>query len=130
MTKKELQKKVAKLVNLSFKDGRMLEPQVIQSIKALKSLPRYEAIRALSDYLKGIRRKEREHTLYIETAVPFSPAQVKKAKKLAEKKAEITKVLVSINPTVLGGFKLKIGDEIWDESILGKIQEVKEVISG
>lgn len=130
MTRKELQKTVARLVNISFKDGRMLEPQVIKSIKALKSLPRYEAIHALSEYLKGIRRKEREHTLYIETTVSLSPAQIKKAKKLAEKKTEITKVLMSINPEILGGFRLRIGDEIWDESILGKINQVKEVISG
>ncbi|MDD5147280.1 MAG: F0F1 ATP synthase subunit delta [Candidatus Daviesbacteria bacterium] len=130
MTKKELQKKVAKLVNISFKDGRMVESCAVKSIKALKSLPRYEAIFALSEYLKGIRRIEREHTLYIETLVPLSPAQVKKAKKLAEKKTQITKVLVNINPEILGGFKLKIGDEIWDESVLGKISQVKEVIQG
>ncbi|MDD5415985.1 MAG: F0F1 ATP synthase subunit delta [Candidatus Daviesbacteria bacterium] len=130
MTKKELRKKVAKLVNGSFKDGRMLEHQVTGSIKALKFLPRHEAIHALLEYLKGIRRIEREHTLYIETVVPLSPAQIKKVKKLMEKKAEITKVLVSINPEILGGFKLKVGDEIWDESILGGINQVKEVISG
>ncbi|MBU1000658.1 F0F1 ATP synthase subunit delta [Patescibacteria group bacterium] len=130
MTKKELQKKVSKLVRASFKDGRILELQVTRSIKVLKSLPRHEAIHGLSEYLKGIRRNERKHTLYIETVVPLSSAQIKKAKKMAEKKTEITKVLVSINPDIFGGFKLRTGDEVLDESILGKINQVKEVISG
>lgn len=128
--KKQLQKTVNKLVDLSFKDDRMVETQVTRSIKMLKSLPKSEAIQALSEYLKQLKRKEREHTMYIETVIPLSPAQVKKMKKIVEKKVKITKVLVNLNPEILGGFKLRIGDEIWDESILGKIQQVKEVING
>ena len=130
MIKKELQKTVRRLTNLSFKDGKMVEMQVARSIKLLKSLPRSSAIQALSEYLKNLKRKEREHTMYIETVVPLSPAQVKRMKKIVEKKKKIAKVLVSINPEILGGFKLKIGDEIWDESISGKINQVKEVING
>lgn len=130
MTKRELQKTVSKLVDLSFKDGKMVEAQVSKSIKVLKSLPRSEAIQALSEYLKNLKRREREHTMYIETIMPLSPAQIKKMKKIVEKKVKITKVLVNINKEILGGFKLRIGDEIWDESISGKINQVKEAISG
>jgi F-type H+-transporting ATPase subunit delta len=128
--RKQLQKTVNKLVDLSFKEGRILETQVTRSIKMLKSLPQSEAIQALSEYLKSLKRREREHTLYIETTIALSPAQVKRMKKIVEKKVKITKVLVNINPEILGGFKLRIGDQIWDESIQGKIQQVKEVISG
>lgn len=130
MIKKQLQKTVRKLVDLSFKDARISEVSVTKSIKILKSLPSSEAIQALSEYLKALKRKEREHTMYVESVVPLSPTQVKKMRKIVEKKVRITKVLVNINPEILGGFKLKIGDEIWDESILGKIQQVKEVING
>ncbi len=130
MTKKELQKIVSKLVDLSFKEGRMVEAQVIKSIRVLKALPKSEAIQALSEYLKSLKRKEREHTMFIETTVPLSPVQVQKMRKIVEKKIKITKVLVNINPEILGGFKLRIGDEIWDESISGKIMQVKEAIGG
>ncbi len=130
MTKRQLQKIVRELVNVSFKDDRMVEVQVLRSIKTLKSLPRSEAIQALSEYLKGLKRIEREHTLYIEAVMPLSPIQVKKIKQKIERKATITKVVVNINPEILGGIKLRIGDEIWDESISGKINQVKEAISG
>ena len=127
---KHLQKLVTKLVEVSFKDGKLVENQVIKSIKVLKSLSRANAIFALTAYLKQLKRKEREHTMYIETTVVLSPTQIKKAKKIVEKRVKISKILVSINPEILGGFKLKIGDEVWDETILGKINQVKEVISG
>ncbi len=128
--RKQLQKTVNKLIDLSFKDGKIAEAQVARSIKVLKSLSRSEAIPALSEYLKNLKRKEREHTMYIETVVPLSPAQVKRMKKIVEKKVKIARVLVNINPEILGGFKLRIGDEIWDESVSGKINQVKEAISG
>lgn len=128
--KKQLQKTVSRLVDLSFKDGRIVESQVVKSIKALKSLPQSQAIVSLSEYVKSLKRKEREHTLYIETTTPLAQSQVKKVKGIVEKKVKITKVLVSINADILGGFKLRVGDEIWDESILGKIQQVKEAIKG
>ncbi len=128
--RKQLQKTVNKLVDLSFKEGRILETQVTKSIKILKSLPKSEAIQALSEYLKSLKRKEREHTLYIETTIALSPIQVNRMKKIIEKKVKITKVSVNINPEILGGFKLRIGDEIWDESVAGKIQQVKETIGG
>lgn len=135
--RKQLQKTVNKLVDLSFKEGRIVEAQVVRSIKILKSRPRNEAIQSLLEYLKSLKRKEREHTMYIEATIPLSPAQINRVKKFVEKETmpggrqeKITKVLVNINPEILGGFKLKVGDEVWDESISGKINQIKEAISG
>lgn len=125
---KELQKMARKLAEVSFKDDRLVESSVLKSIKILKSLSRQEAINGLSEYLKEIRRIERAHTLYIETSSPLSQAQINQTRKIVEKSYKITKVLVEINPQILGGFRLKIGDEIYDESLLAKINQVKEVI--
>ena len=134
---KQLQKQVRLLIEASFKDGKMLESQIVKSIKVLKSLSRNEAIEGLSEYLKGLKRKEREHTMYIETIIPLSLLQLKKARRIVEKKSlpagrqvRITKVITKVNPEILGGFKLRVGDEIWDESTLAKINQLKEAIRG
>lgn len=128
---KQLQKLVRKLVEISFKDGKIVESEVTKSIKVLKSLTMPQAIEALSEYLKELKRLERFHTMYIETVIPLNPAQFKKIKRIVERKTKITKVVTSLNTDILGGFKLRVGDEIWDETILGKINQVKEaIISG
>ena len=75
---KYLQKLINKLVDLSLKEDRIIEGQVTKSIKILKSLPQAQAIDALSEYLRQLKRKEREHTLYIETAIPLTPEQIKR----------------------------------------------------
>lgn len=125
---KNLKKIIKKLVEVSFKDERIVESQVTKSIKILRSLPPSQAIEALSQYLKGLKIRERQHTMYLETVTPLSSTQIQKMKEGFLKKNKITKVVNKINPDILGGFKLRVGDEVWDESIAGKVKQIKEVI--
>ncbi len=126
---KQLQKLIKQLINISFKDGKILESQVLKSIKALKSLPKNKAIQGLTEYLKQLKRIERQHTMFLETTTTLTSSQIIQAKKIVEKNYKITKIQVKINPDILGGFKLRVGDEIWDESVLSKINQVKEAIT-
>lgn len=126
---KNLQKVINRLVDVSINEGKLIESQITRSITALKSLPATQAIEALSEYLKELRFRERQHTMYIETVIPLSNLQIQKIKKIAEKRVKITKVVTQINLEILGGFKLRIGDDIWDESIMGKVTQIKEVIT-
>lgn len=129
MIKKQLKKTIDKLVEGSFTDGKMIEGKVIKAIKLLKSLGKTDAILAMSEYLSGLKRIERKHTMYIETAITLSLSQIKKAKKIVEKRVKITKIKTVVNPDLLGGFKLKVGDEVWDESVLEKLNQIKEGIA-
>lgn len=128
MTKKHIEKIINKLVEESFRDGKLIESQVLKSIKILRNQPTSQAILALSEYLRQLKRKQKQHTMYIETVIPPPTKLVQKMKKVINKKTKITKVVTSINPDILGGFKLRVGDEIWDQSILGKLNQVKEAI--
>lgn len=121
---------VNKLVEISFRDGRMVESQVTKAIKVLKGLPKYQAIETLGEYLKQLKRLERQHTMFIETVLPLSHIQLRRIKKIVEKKVKVTKIVTQINPSILGGFVLKVGDEVWDQSLLEKVIQVKEAITG
>lgn len=126
---KLLLKTINGLVGSSFKDGKMIESKVTKAVKALKSLPTTDSIWALSEYLKGLKRMERKHTMLVETVVPLNSTLLKKIKKIVEKKVKVTKIVTQINPSILGGFILKVGDEVWDQSVLDKINQVKEAIT-
>ena len=128
MKKKLLQNLSRKLANSSFKEGKMVPEKMTRSVKVLKSLPNYQALYALSEYLAEVKAIEKKHTMYVETVVSLPPRLLRRAKKAFRTKIKITKVLASINPNLLGGVKIKAGDEIWDGSILGKIDQLKEAI--
>lgn len=125
---RHMQKMVNKLVMWSFKDGAVVESNVIKSIKILKTQPGSSAVAALGEYLKNLKREQRKHTLYIETVIPLSQDHLKKIKKIVDRKIMVTKIVTRINPEILGGFRLQVGDEVWDASILAKINQVKEAI--
>lgn len=132
---KHLLKIVRILARDSFSDSKLVEAKVTRAIKTLKALPRSKAIFAIQEFLIALKRKEREHTLYIEATQPLSGSQIQKLKQVVEKKEsklllrkKITRVLVNLNPQVLGGIRLKVGDEIWDETVAGKITQIKEAI--
>lgn len=128
MKNRQLQKLVNKLALWSFKDGRMIESNVIRSIKLLKMQPKSRIIPALFEYLKSLKRQQRQHTLYIETVIPLSQEHLKKIKKNVDERIKVTKIATKINPEILGGFRLQVGDEVWDASILAKLNQVKEAI--
>lgn len=127
--KKYLRKLINTLVDLSFKDGVMIERQARRAIKILKSFPKYQAIETMSEYVKQLKRLERQHTMYIESVIPLNKVQLKNIKKNVEKKIKVTRIVTGVNPAILGGFILKVGDEVWDASVLAHLNQVKEAIS-
>lgn len=127
--KKHFKKLINTLVDLSFKDGVMIERQAERAIKILKSLPKYQAIETLTEYVRQLKRLEKNHTMYIESVIPLNKVQLKNIKKNIEKKVKVTKIVTEVNPAIWGGFVLKVGDEVWDASVLAHLNQVKEAIS-
>lgn len=121
-------KKVSSLAKASFKDGRVIELNVIRAIKLLKMLPKSRAVPAMLEYLKSLKMLQRQHTMCIETVIPLSVNHLNRIKKIIEKRVKVTKIITRINPEILGGFRLQVGDEVWDDSTLAKLNQVKEAI--
>lgn len=124
---KKLLNLIRKLAGLSFENGEIRKSQVLESIKVLKSLPSYLSIFSLSAYLKEVKRLENKHTMYIETVVPLDTKELKMVKAFG-KKEKITKIVTDINRSIIGGIKFKVDDQVWDGSLLGKINQVKETV--
>lgn len=125
---KKIIKKIRKLAEKSFKDSRLNQFEVTKSIKLLKSQPKSMALFTLTKYLKELKKIEKQHTLFIETVIPISVVQRNKITARLSKKFKITKVTNDLNPEILGGLKIRIGDEIWDGSLLNKLNQVREAI--
>ena len=83
---------------------------------------------AIQLYLKGLKRKIAENTLVVESAVKLSGNELKSVEKMLKREVYVTEQ--QINPSLLGGLRLKIGDELLDFSIKSKINQVKERIQG
>lgn len=126
--KKKLKKIAAKTVKLTFHQGKVNVMTAEEVIRVLKTLPRAQAIYAISKFLKGLRRRGGGTTAVIESATPVSRRQLGNIVKNLSREHVVTEVRNQINPQILGGIKVKIGDTILDYSILDRISQVGRVI--
>lgn len=126
--KRKLKKIAAKSVKLTFKTGKVNKITAEEVIRILKTLPRAQAIYAISKFLKGLRRRSGETTAIIESAVPLSRKQLERIIKKLSEEYVITEVQTRVNPDILGGVKIKIGDTILDYSIQEKVAQIGRII--
>jgi F0F1-type ATP synthase delta subunit len=125
---KHLDPIITQALKASFKDGKILESQVVKLMNIFKRLSKTEAVYLVSGYLKSIKIELAKHTLVIESVIPLSKTELSEIKKHT-KQITINYELLTINPLLLGGIRAKVGDTVYDLSLKGKLQQLKEVIS-
>jgi F-type H+-transporting ATPase subunit delta len=122
-TKFKLTHTIANKLGLSELSGKVLEVLIrnhrINDISAV--------IEALAQYINdelGIAVAD------VRSAAKLSEAEVSDLRKALEKKVgKRVEVRVSTDPSLLGGFVAKIGSEVYDASIVGKIHKFREKLS-
>ncbi len=131
MINKRLKVLVEKLVINSFNtQGDVKEKTVAQNTQLLKKLPFGDAVSALILYQKGLKREISKTTLEIFSPTIIPPQQRNNITKTAEKTFRINKVKVTVDPSLLGGLCIKIGDVVFNDSIKNKIGYIKGAING
>lgn len=126
---KQFTKIIDNLMETAFKkDGNLDQKQVESHVKALKSLPIPDSIIALSEYLRRIKFELNKTTLEIETSIPLSQSQIKQITDAVKVDHQISAVKSTINPSILGGLRVKIGDVVYDDSIARRILQLGEEI--
>lgn len=126
---KQLSKIVDTLIKTTFNGEGNLNVQVVEkSVKTLKSLPVPDSIISLGEYLRRIKSELEKTTLDIETAIPLSPAQIRQITDAVRVDHQVSTVKSTINTSLLGGLRVKIGDVVYDDSIARRILQLGEEI--
>ncbi len=128
MKNKRTEIEMNKLVERSFVKGRADEEFIAKVIASLKKLNIAESLETLSLYQKGLKRKIAENTLVVESAVVLSQSELNSIQKML--KREVFAIEQKLNTSLLGGLRIRIGDEFLDFSLKSKINQVKERIKG
>lgn len=129
-TKKQIKDLVNKVIGVSFKDGKLLEKKVLNFVNLFKSQPKTEAIELLTEYLKRLRIMINANTLVIESVTSLSQKQKDIIKKKFSSQFTIINTEFKLNPSLLGGLKVKIGDHIYEDSIMSRVKQIGEAIHG
>ena len=120
---------VKSAVKHSINHGKINPTKVRQITKSFTKLPRLDALNCLKDYLLQLGQEVKKHTLTIETATPLSSSQVQTIKRTMAKNYSIDQVKVIKNRSLLGGIKVRIGDDLYEDTLQSRIAQLKGAIA-
>jgi hypothetical protein len=125
---KTIKKQAIKAAQLSFKNGELDEAAARKFIKAFKGLPLGESILTLSQYMKALRSGINKTTLTVESVVSIPKSEIKELQNVLGRQYKVLETKEELNPSLLGGIKVRIGDVIFDNSLKSRISQVKEAL--
>lgn len=120
---------IKKMITLSFDNqGKIVEENVHKNVQIIQQLPSSKAIRVMKEYLAGLKQGIERTTLKIESALPLSDDEIKKIVRQVQSTDDVYDVQAEVNPSLLGGVRVRIADIVYDDTVGRKILRVKEAI--
>lgn len=126
--RKLLSKLVQKAVDQSFEKGKINESKTKNIVESFKKLDLNEAIFCLETYQKLLKQELSKSEATIYSATKLSIDEQKKLIKKLNSEFKIQSSEFKIDASLLGGIKVKIGDDIYDDTVKNKINTVREAI--
>lgn len=126
--RKLLLKLVQKSVEQSFERERINKSKAKKFVETFKRQSLNEAVFCLENYLKLLKQELSKRQAVIYSASKLSADEQKQIMRQVNLKFQISNFKFTIDPSLLGGVKIKIGDAVYDNSVSAKVNKVKEAI--
>ena len=116
-----------KLMEQVFR-GRVSD-DLTEFLKIVVTKERYGSLKAIFAYFTElVRESEKMGTAYVDTAVELTEAQKQavKNKLLTTTSYQTFDVYYHVDPTLIGGMVIRVGDRVVDSSIRTKLEDMKK----
>ena len=122
---KKLDKIVAQALSAAIKGDKIDAAKANSFVQSFKKLSLEEAVYALNTYKKGLQDFENKHTLTIYAPVEIPAQTLKELTKKLTSRFTLHTSRFELAPSLLAGFKFKIGDEVFDSSLRSSLESLK-----
>lgn len=112
--------------------GERVSPHVASMIGFILDQGRGRELAAILEAFAEVAAEQRSEVLAeVRSAVPLDDAQRERiAAALGRTTGRSVDVQVVVDPDLIGGIVAKVGDEVFDSSIRGRLRDVRERMSG
>jgi F-type H+-transporting ATPase subunit delta len=124
---KQIKREARQLFRLCLVDGSLEEGRVREVVRQALQSKRRGVYAVLSEFLRLIRLDRAQHTAGIESASDL-PADLRAsvAANLERVYGQGLSSSFSINPTLIGGMRIKVGSDVYDGSIKAKLSALEK----
>ena len=115
------------LVKLSFTDGKLDQEKITKMVGSLVTEKPRHYVEVLKDYQNLIRLEIQKRQATVESAVDIDQGLKEKiAANLRSRYGDDVTVNYKLNPDLLGGLRIKIGDDVWDGSVRQRLNRLQQ----
>jgi F-type H+-transporting ATPase subunit delta len=126
-TSREARRTSRQMLKLSLTNGKLDQQKISRMVETVLSEKPRHYVEVLKDYQRLVRLEVERRHVVVESAAPLNPQLSDQV--LAKLKARDGDDLTAefrTNPVLLGGLRIKVGDDVWDGSVRHRLQALKE----
>jgi len=126
-TTKEARKVSGMLFRNSFTEGKLDKEKISHMVETLLAEKPRHYVDALKDYQRLIRLETEKRHAVIESATQLNSALANQiVTNLRRRYGDDLTTEFRTNPDLLGGLRIKIGDDVWDGSVKNRLHKLQE----
>ncbi len=126
---KDSRKLSRQLLKNSFSDGKLNQQKVSQMVNSVLTDRPRGYVDVLKAYQRLVRLEVEKRQAVVESASPLNRGlRDQILAKLRQRYGEDVSTEFRINPELLAGLRIKIGDDVWDGSVQTRLNRLKEQI--
>jgi F-type H+-transporting ATPase subunit delta len=115
------------LVKLSFTDGKLDQEKITKMVGSLVTEKPRHYVEVLKDYQNLIRLEIQKRQATVESAVEIDQGLKDKiVANLRSRYGDDVTVSYKLNSDLLGGLRIKIGDDVWDGSVRQRLNRLQQ----
>ncbi len=124
---KEIRQISRAMVRASFTDGQLDRGKIASLVQSLIAKKPRRYIDILQNYKRLLRLEIEKRHATIESASELSPqASSKVIAKLRQKYGNDLTVEFVVDPTLLGGMRVRVGSDVWDGSVRNRLERLQQ----
>jgi F-type H+-transporting ATPase subunit delta len=126
-TNRKIKRAARRLFNLCRIDGRYDEARIRDVARRVAASGRHGAVPILWEFLRLVRLDRERQTATVESAAPLpDDVRVTVEAGLARKYGADVATSFALNPSLIGGMRIKVGSHVYDGSIRGRLAALQD----
>ena len=115
------------LLRSSFTDGQLDGGRVSALVKSVIEKKPRNYVKLLDAYKRLLRLEIEKRSATIETASELAPdAGAKIVRNLKQKYGADLATKFVVNPELLGGMRIRVGNDVWDSSVRNRLERLQQ----
>jgi F-type H+-transporting ATPase subunit delta len=110
-------------------DGSMNEPAVREIVQLVVDQKPRNYLAILTHFQRLIGLAFEEHTVRVESASPLADQGASVFADLEQRYGKASRTVYEENPALIGGLRIRRGNNIWDGSVSGRLSRLQQALS-